>query len=123
MGWAEAIDQAWFRGSPFLDEIEFFHKPSATAIIADMSQNFSSAFLREHWPGWLRPITQLAGMTEGRGYAPPELRLTMMDRQPARAAVRKMLGWNPRRVVMAHGVWQRDNGRKYLERAFAWLHA
>ena len=45
--WAAAIDQAWFRGSPFLDEIEFFHKPSATAIIADMSQNFiDSLFAR-----------------------------------------------------------------------------
>jgi hypothetical protein len=46
--WAEVFDQAWLRGSPFLDEIEFFHKPSATAIIADMSQNFSSASLRDH---------------------------------------------------------------------------
>ena len=113
--------QAWFRGSPFLDEIEFFHKASGTAIIADMSQNFSSAFLHEHWPWWLRPIVRLAGMTEGNGYGPPELRLTTIDRRPARAAVKKMLGWNPRRVVMAHGVWQRDNGRAYLERAFGWL--
>ena len=120
--WAEIIDQAWFRGSPFLDEIEFFHKPSATAIIADMSQNFSSAFLRDHWPRWTRLLAQFAGMTEGKGYGPLELRLTTLDRQSARAAVEKMLAWNPRRIVMAHGVWQRENGRDYLKRAFRWLH-
>ena len=119
--WAEVIDQAWFRGSPFLDEIEFFHKPSATAIIADMSQNFSDAFLRDHWPRWTRFLARLAGMTEGKGYGPLELRLSTIDRRSARAAVQKMLAWYPRRVVMAHGVWQRENGRKYLERAFRWL--
>ncbi len=119
--WAEVIDQAWFRGSPFLDEIEFFHKPSAAAIIADMSQNFSSAFLRDHWPWWMRMLARLAGMTEGKGYGPLELRLTTMDRRSARATVEKMLAWNPHRVVMAHGVWQRENGRDYLERAFNWL--
>ncbi len=119
--WAGVIDQALFRGSPFLDEIEFFHKPSATAIIADMSQNFSSAFLRDHWPWWTRLLAQLAGMTEGKGYGPLELRLTTMDRRSARATVAKMLAWDPRRVVIAHGTWQRENGRDYLERAFAWL--
>jgi hypothetical protein len=119
--WAAAIDQAWFRGSPFLDEIEFFHKPSATAIIADMSPNFSSAFLRERWTWWQRPLARLSGMTEGKGYGPQELRLTTIHRQTARAAVRKMLAWDPRRVVMAHGVWQREKGRQYLKQAFAWL--
>ncbi len=118
--WAEAIDQAWFR-NPFLDEIEFFHKPSGTAIIADMSQNFSSAFLRENWSWWQRPLVRLAGMTEGTGYGPLELRLSTFDRRSARATVQKMLAWAPRRVVMAHGVWQKENGREYLQRAFDWL--
>ena len=119
--WAEGIDQAWFRGSPFLDEIEFFHRPSATAMIADMSQNFSSAFLRNHWPWWTRLLARWAGMTESKGHGPLELRLTTVDRQSARATVKKMLAWIPRRAVMAHGVWQRENGRDYLERAFRWL--
>ena len=119
--WAATIDQVWWRGSPFLDEIEFFHKPSSTAIVADMSQNFGSAFLREHWAWWQRPLAALAGMIEGKGYGPLELRLTLMDRQIAREALGKMLAWDPRRVVMAHGVWQRENGRQYLQSAFNWL--
>ncbi len=119
--WAGAIDQVWFRGSLFLDEIEFFHNPSATVILADMSQNFSERFLHDHWSWWLRTLARLAGMIEGTGYGPLELRLTTTNRRQARATLGKMLAWRARRVVMAHGVWQRENGRAYLERAFSWL--
>jgi hypothetical protein len=119
--WAELIDQAWFRGSPFMDEVVFFHKPSATAILADLSENFSEDFLRNHWRWWQRWLAWLDGITEANGYAPLEWRLSFIDRRPARAALRKMLDWNPRAVVIAHGVWQRENGRAYLERVFRWL--
>jgi hypothetical protein len=119
--WGGEIAQAWFRGSRAMDEIVFFHRPSATVILADLSENFSGGFLRDHWSWWQRPIARVWGIVEGRGYAPFEWRLSFTDRRPARAALRKMLDWNPKRVVMAHGVWQRDNGRAFLERAFAWL--
>ena len=50
--WCPDIDQAWFRGSFAMDEIVFCHRPSATAIVADLIQTFSDRFLREHWGGW-----------------------------------------------------------------------
>ena len=61
--WLPDIDQAWFRGSFAMDEIVFLHRPSATAIIADLIQTFSDHFLREHWglvalpgaPRWPHP--------------------------------------------------------------------
>jgi hypothetical protein len=119
--WGGAIDLAWFQGSPFMDEIVFFHIPSSTAILADLSENFSAGFLRKHWSWWQRPLARLDGITEGQGFAPLEWRLSFLDRRPARAALRKMLGWQARRVVMAHGVWQRQNGAAYLEGTFRWL--
>ena len=39
--WQGVVTQAWFRGSPLLDEIAFVHRPSSTAIFADLSENFS----------------------------------------------------------------------------------
>ncbi|HEX3753967.1 MAG TPA: DUF4336 domain-containing protein, partial [Rhizomicrobium sp.] len=39
--WLGNIDQAWFRGSFAMDEIAFLHRPSATAIFADLIQTFS----------------------------------------------------------------------------------
>jgi hypothetical protein len=119
--WGDEITQFWFRGSWALDEIVFFHQPSRTAILADLSENFSQDFLRAHWSNWKQVIARLWKITVGYGYAPLELRLSWLNRQPARAALAALLAADPRQVIMAHGEWQRENGRAYLEQAFAWL--
>ena len=110
--WDGAIGQAWFRGSPFMDELVFFHVRSSTAILADLSENFSPDFLRRHWRWWLRPLAKLDGITEGQGFAPLEWRLSFFDRGPARAALRKgarmerrACDYGPR--SLAKGKWKR----------------
>ena len=95
--WQGEIEQVWFTGSRAMDEIVFYHRRSRTAVLAV-------------WK-----------ITEGYGYAPLEWRLSWLNREPARQALQKLLSWNPEQVVMAHGEWQRENGRAYLERAFDWL--
>lgn len=119
--WDGQIDQCRFRGSRFMDEMVFFHRASSTLVLADLSENFGDAFLNAHWSWWQRPFARLWKITVGHGYAPLEWRLSFTDRKSARRALDRMLAWNPRRVIMAHGEWQRDNGRAYLEQAFAWL--
>jgi len=119
--WGPDFDQAWFRGALMMDEIVFLHRPSRTAILGDLSENFSDDFLRARWPGWARWIARRWRIVEGWGWAPLEWRLSWLNRKPARAALETVLGWDPERVVMAHGEWVRDGGRAYLERAFAWL--
>lgn len=119
--WGDALDQAWFHGSAVMDEVVFFHRPSRTAILGDLSENFDAAFLRRHWRGWQRAVARFSKIVEGHGYAPLEWRLSWRRREPARAALGKVLDWDPERVIMAHGAWQPSHGRAYLERAFAWL--
>jgi hypothetical protein len=119
--WAGQIDQYHFTNSRFLDEITFFHRKSRTAIIADLSQPFSRAFLKRHWPWWLRWIARLAKMTEGWGYPPVEVRFTFRHRASARAKLRALIDENPERVVVAHGEIVRSGGAAYLRRAFSWL--
>ena len=120
--WEGAIDQIWFDGSPVMDEIVFLHQPSQTAIRADLSENFSEAFVRRYWKGWKRWIAKPWGITEGKGQAPLEWRLSFIRRKATRAARDRLLAWNPRQVVMAHGEIQRENGLAFLKRSFAWLH-
>ncbi len=119
--WQGAFEQTWFRGSKFLDEIIFFHAASRTVIIADMSENFGEKFLQEHWSSWKRGIARLWGIVDGKGYAPLELRLTSFARPAMVRSRDKILGWNPRQVVMAHGEWQNHDGRNYLLKAFEWI--
>ncbi|HEY4969395.1 MAG TPA: DUF4336 domain-containing protein [Steroidobacteraceae bacterium] len=120
--WLADIDQAWFRGSLAMDEIVFLHRPSGTAIIADLIQTFSDHFLREHW-GWWRFLARLDGLTQDQACAPLEWRLSFLDRAPARRARDKVLSWNCQRVIVAHGEWPRANGNAFLERSFRWLGA
>ena len=42
--WRPDIDQAWFRGSFAMDEIVFCHRPSATAIVADLISDIQRSF-------------------------------------------------------------------------------
>ena len=119
--WAEDIAQFHFTGSPALDELVFFHRPSRTAILADLSENFSAEFLEAHWKPWMRTIARIWKITEPHGLAPLELRLSWWKRKSARAARDRLLEMDPEKVVMAHGEWQRDGGRTYLAKVFAWL--
>ena len=119
--WRDDIGQLWFRGSFAMDEIVFFHRPSSTAIVADLSENFSEVFLQAHWGPLARRVAKLWKITEPYGHAPLELRLSWLRRGPARAALATLLSWQPTQVIMAHGEIQPTDGRAYLERAFAWL--
>ena len=119
--WIWDIDQAWFQGSLFLDEIVFLHKPSRTVIVGDLIEAFSDEFLHKHWGGWKSFVARLDGITLAKPGAPREWRLSFVRRAPARAARDKVLAWNCERVVMAHGEWQRTDGHAFLERALAWL--
>ncbi len=119
--WRQDMDLVRFYGSSFMDEVVFFHRFSRTVIFADLSENFSDDFLRAHWPWWARFIARIWKIREPWGYAPLEWRLSWWRRAPARQALERVLAWQPERVVMAHGEWQRSNGVAYVERVFAWL--
>ena len=119
--WQGALDQAWFHGSFFMDEIVFVHRASHTAIFADLSEHFSDSFLKRHWKAWQRPIARAWGIVTGKGYAPLEWRLSWLNRMPAREALGHVINAHPTRVIMAHGDWVNSGGEAYLRQAFAWL--
>ncbi len=119
--WSDEIDQAWFRGSIVFDEIVFLHRASRTAIIADLSENFSQEFLKKHWGWWKRIIANIWKIAVPYGYAPLEMRWSWLDRKAGKKALDKLLSWQSTRVIMAHGEWQKENGQAYLEKAFSWL--
>ena len=104
-----------------MDEIVFFHRPSRTAIVADLIEAFDDDFLQRHWPWWSRPLARLDGIAAAHPGAPREWRLSFFDRAPARAAREKALGWGCERVVIAHGRWPRSEGREFLRQGLAWL--
>jgi len=120
--WSRDIDQAWFRGSPLLDEIAFFHRTSGTAIFGDLVQALGEEYLRMKWKPWQRCLARLLGITvRGGARAPLDVRLSFLDRRLARQARAKVLNWRPERVVMAHGQWQRHGGSTFLAQSLSWM--
>lgn len=120
--WRNEIDQAWFRGSPLLDEVAFFHKPSRTAIFGDLVQAFGNDYLRARWKPWQRTVARMSGITARDGaHAPLDLRLSFLNRRPAREAQRKVLKWQPESVIMAHGERQTHGGSAFLKQSLSWL--
>jgi hypothetical protein len=119
--WSGQIDQFHFANSPFVQEVIFFHRASRTAIIADLSQTFSQAFLDTHWPWWLRLIARLSKMVEGWGHPPIDYRISFRHRASARPKIGALIEKHPEQVVLAHGEVVRSNGEAFLLRAFSWL--
>jgi len=115
--WAAEIDQTIFRGSFAMEEAVFFHRSSRTAIITDLVQRLNPDSLH----GWRKPWLRLDGLVGPNGSTPREWRLSFWNRAALRRAQQKVLGWNPERVVIAHGDWVRENGQAVLTRALAWM--
>ena len=120
--WYSDIDQAWFRGSPLLDEVVFFHRASRSVIFADLVQAFDADYLKAHWKPWQRAVAKVAGITLSAGaHALLEWRLSFFNRKLARSARTKVIGWDAERVIVAHGDWCRRNASQFLAQSLAWL--
>ena len=115
--WADEVDQVVFRGSFVMEEVVFFHRGSRTAIVTDLIQRFDPATVRG-WRGWVMRLDSLVGPS---GSTPREWRLTFWPRAAARRAKATVLGWEPERVIVAHGMWARSGGREVIEEGLRWL--
>jgi len=116
--WDEVIATLPIAGS-FMTEIALFHRPTRTLVLADLIENFES-----HKVGSfvMRALTRLGGVAAPDGQTPRDLRATFAQQRPQlKAAVEKMIAWNPERVIIAHGRWFEADGASELQRAFHWL--
>lgn len=119
--WSNEFEQFHVQGSMAMDEVLFLHKPSRTLIVADFSENFGSDFLKKNWKGWQHWLARTWGITEGKGYAPLDWRMSFFRRAKLRQIRDKLLSRDVENVVMAHGVTQQTNGSAYLKQCLRWI--
>lgn len=115
--WEADIDQVVFRGSFAMAEVAFFHRASRTAIIGDLIQRFSG----EHLSGWKGMVMQLGGLAGERGSTPRDWRASFLRHGPARTALRKVLEWNPERLLIAHGSCAQTGATNIIAAALSWI--
>jgi hypothetical protein len=102
-----------------MTEVEFFHRASRTLILTDLIENFEPEKVGALF---LRLLTWIGGVSPPQGGLPRDLRLnfTWRHKEELRAAAKTMLGWNPERIIIAHGRWYDGNGAAELRRVFQW---
>lgn len=115
--WAADIDQVLMAGSFAMTEIVFFHRASRTALFADLIENFRPNWFR----GWRGVVARLDGIVMPSAGAPREWRLTFWNRKAARASLDRILAWDAKQVVMAHGEIVREHGAAFIRNSFRWL--
>ncbi|MBS0437879.1 MAG: DUF4336 domain-containing protein [Proteobacteria bacterium] len=117
LAWKQDIDQALFNGSFAMNEVAFFHRASRTAIIGDLIQRFPETSIS----GWKGMVMKLAGLVGERGGTPFDWRSSFLRHAPARAALEKVLGWNPERLLIAHGLCAQSGAREIIASALHWI--
>ena len=113
--WAEDIDQIIVRGSRWHSEAVFFHRASRTLILTDLIENMRAQDL----PFWIRPLARLGGVLAPNGRMPLDIFLSFTGhRDRLRRALGRMLDWEPRTIVLAHGDIFRENAARRLRQGF-----
>jgi hypothetical protein len=113
--WRGQLDQVFFRGRPYENEVVFFHRASRTLILCDLAFNFG--------PRAAAPTRWLMRLLRSYGrFGPSTLDpLLIRDRSAARQSLERILAWDFDRVVVAHGDVLASGGREALRRGYAWL--
>jgi hypothetical protein len=113
--WRGHVDQTFFRGRPYENEVACFHRRSRTLLLCDLAFNFG--------PSAAAPTRLLMKLLRSYGrFGPSRLDpLLIRDREAARRSLERILAWDFDRVVVAHGDVLERGGREALRSGYAWL--
>ena len=115
--WAGQVDQVPVRGNLITTEVVFFHRESGTVLFTDLVQNFPP----DWFSGGRAGIAWLARMRGEKPQVLQKVRVAFANRAAARSALRQILAWPCRNVLMAHGTPVVGGGAAFIREAFGWL--
>jgi Domain of unknown function (DUF4336) len=115
--WRQDLDQACIRGMPFVNEVAWFHKASATLIMTDVLQCWGGEL------DWKTAMYARLTGVRGRLDVPRTVRLVTRDRMLAAGSARVILQWPFTRVIMAHNSIVERDAHAAVARAFGRLGA
>ena len=113
--WRREVDQVFFRGRPYENEVVFFHRASRTLVLCDLAFNFgrSAATRTRLLMKLLRSYGRL-----GPSKLDP---LLIRDRHAAQESLERILAWDFERIIVAHGDVLESGGHEILRQGYSWL--
>ena len=116
--WQDEIQQLLFTGSAVMEEAVFFHKASKILIVTDLIENFAP----DSFTPLKRLLAKAAGILAPNGKMPADWRLSFLfHKAEARAHMQRIIGWQPEKISMAHGLIIEKDAVAFLHRSFSWL--
>ena len=113
--WRGEVDQVFFRGRPYENEVVFFHRASRTLMLCDLAFNFGpSAAIRTRL---LMKLLRSYGRLGPSKLDP----LLIRDRRAARESLEHILAWDFDRIIVAHGDVLESGGQEILRQGYSWL--
>ncbi len=113
--WGGALEQLPFRGSRLYDEVVFFHPATRTLLLTDLLFNIPPE-RGLSTRVWARLLGVLGKPSMSRSF-----KLTLRDRDAARACVERILAWDFDRITLTHGDLVERGGREAFRAAYGWL--
>lgn len=112
--WRDEIEQSAIPGGYF-GELVFFHTRSRTLILTDTIVNYELEKVPQPW----RAAVRMSGMCAPHGQIFFGMRLPFfLQRKKTRAAVERILSWQPERIVIAHGRCFESQAANVIRRLF-----
>ncbi len=111
------FEQVLVRGNRLISEVAFFHKPTKTLFLVDLIENMT-----EKTPGiglvlkfWWKVVFHMWNNPKPA----PEYRIGWKDRSAARKSLQKIMEWDFRQIILAHGDLVRTGAKDFARKA--WL--
>ena len=116
---ANEIDTVIVSGSYAMDEVEFFHKATKTAIICDFIQRHPESEAM----GWKGMLMKFDGLTGERGSTPREWRFSFwpFGKKELRKARDEIYAWKAEKLIIGHGECVESGAAQVIERSLSWI--
>jgi hypothetical protein len=115
--WEDAIEQVLVQGTKIIWEVAFYHKSSRTLILVDLLENIGDDY--QHEAGLLLQFWWKAILRMWNNPKPaPEYQMGWGNKKIVKIALEKILSWDARRVIIAHGVNIEEQVNETLAKAW-----
>lgn len=113
--WRGSLEQRFFRGAPWLNEVVFFHPASRTLLLTDLAFNVPAGKV------WGIPLVFRIMGAEGVFGPHRFIRRAIRDGNAALRSLRAILEWDFERVIVTHGEILETGGKEKIKRAFKFI--
>lgn len=114
--WNEEIEQVLVRGSKYIWEVAFYHRPSRTLLLVDLVENIGDQTDGVSWG--LKLWWKLVFHMWNHPKPAPEYQMGWKDKKAAKRSLEQILKWDFERVLLAHGDFIENNAKAAVREAW-----